>query len=157
MDEPFVVRREVQIAAPPSTVFAYLTDPEKILRWLGTEAKVEPQPGGLYLVNVTGARFARGSFREVVPVHRLAYSFGWEGSEEVPPGSSLVEIDLIEQPPGGTLLRLTHTGLPTAEQCDSHGKGWAHYLGRLAQAASGRDPGPDAMLGEDGQGRSARM
>ena len=24
----------------------------------------------------TGARFARGSFREVVPVHRLAYSFG---------------------------------------------------------------------------------
>jgi uncharacterized protein YndB with AHSA1/START domain len=34
-----------------------------------------------------------------VPVHRLAYSFGWDGSEEVPPGSSLVEIDLMEQPP----------------------------------------------------------
>ena len=28
------------------------------------------------------------------------------------PGSSLVEIDLMEQPPDGTLLRLTHTGLP---------------------------------------------
>jgi Uncharacterized conserved protein len=53
MDEPLVVRREVQIAAPPSTVFAFLTDPEKILRWMGTEATVEPQPGGLYLVNVT--------------------------------------------------------------------------------------------------------
>jgi uncharacterized protein YndB with AHSA1/START domain len=57
-------------------VFALLTDPEKILRWMGTEAQVEaqvePQPVGLYLVNVTGARFARGSFREVVPVHRLA-------------------------------------------------------------------------------------
>jgi hypothetical protein len=37
--------------------------------------KVEPRSGGIYLVNVTGARFARGSFREVVPVHRLAYSF----------------------------------------------------------------------------------
>ena len=47
MDEPFVVRREVQIAAPPSTVFAFLTDPEKILRWMGTEATVEPHPGGL--------------------------------------------------------------------------------------------------------------
>ncbi len=46
------------------------TDPEKIVRWMGTEAQVEPQPGGLYLVNVTGARFARGAFREVVPVHR---------------------------------------------------------------------------------------
>jgi hypothetical protein len=96
-------------------VFALLTDPEKILRWMGTEAQVEPQPGGLYLVNVTGARFARGSFREVVPVHRLAYSWGFDGSEVVPPGSSLVEIDLIEQP-DGTLLRMTHTGLPNAEQ-----------------------------------------
>ena len=157
MPEPLVVRREQQIAAPPAAVFALLTDPEKILRWMGTEAQLEPQPGGLYLVNVTGARFARGSFREVVPVHRLAYSFGWEGSEEVPPGSSLVEIDLIEQPPGGTLLRLTHTGLPTAEQCDSHGKGWAHYVGRLAVAASGRDPGPDPSLGQDGQKKPSRV
>jgi hypothetical protein len=63
-----------------------LTDPEKILRRMGMEAQVEPQPGGIYLVNVTGARFARGSFREVVPVHRLAYSFGWDDSEVVPPG-----------------------------------------------------------------------
>ena len=31
-------------------------------------------------------------------MHRLAYSFGWDGSEVVPPGSSLIEIDLIEQP-----------------------------------------------------------
>src|SRR6202011_4966752 len=98
MQEALVVRRETHIPAPPAAVFALLTDPDKILRWMGTEAQVEPQSGGLYLVNVTGARFARGSFREVVPVHRLAYSFGWEGSEEVPPGSSLVEIDLIEQP-----------------------------------------------------------
>ena len=80
--------------APPALVFAFLSDPEKILRWMGTEAQVEPQPGGLYLVNATGARVARGSFREVVPVHRLAYSFGWDGSEVVPPGSSLIEIDL---------------------------------------------------------------
>src|SRR5258705_6960757 len=54
MTEPLVVRREVQIAAPPATVFAFLTDPQKILRWMGTEATMEPHPGGLYLVNVTG-------------------------------------------------------------------------------------------------------
>ena len=75
-------------------------------------------------------------------MHRLAYSFGWEGSEEVPPGSSLIEIDLIEQD-GGTLLRMTHSGLPNAAQCASHAKGWAHYFGRLAKVAAGRDPGPD--------------
>jgi carbon monoxide dehydrogenase subunit G len=31
MAEPLVVRRETHIAAPPATVFAFLTDPEKIL------------------------------------------------------------------------------------------------------------------------------
>jgi len=86
----------------------------------------------------------------VVPVHRLAYSFGWDGSEEVPPGSGLVEIDLIEQP-NGTLLRLTHTGLPNAEQCAGHAEGWAHYLGRLAEVAAGRDPGPDPQHGRIGR------
>ena len=146
MQEAFVVRRETHIAAPPAAVFALLTDPEQILRWMGTEAEVEPHPGGLYLVNVTGARLARGYFREVVPVHRLAYSFGWDGSEEVPPGSSLIEIDLVDEPEG-TLLRLTHSGLPNAEQCASHAEGWAHYINRLATVASGRNPGPDPMRG----------
>src|SRR5579883_2103426 len=136
MEESLVVRRETRVPAPPAAVFALLTDPDKILRWMGTEAQVEPHTGGLYLVNVTGARFARGAFREVVPVHRLAYSFGWEGSEIVPPGSSLVEIDLVEQD-GGTLLRLTHSGLPNAARCASHDRGWAHYLDRLATASAG--------------------
>lgn len=83
-----------------------------------------------------------GAFREVVPVHRLAYTFGWEGGQEVPPGSSLIEIDLIERD-GGTLLRMTHSGLPTEEQAAAHATGWAHYLGRLTAAAAGGDPGPD--------------
>ena len=144
MPEPFVVRRETQIAAPRATVFAYLTDPEKILSWMGSDATTEPYPGGLYLlkgVSPDGAA-ARGAFREVVPVHRLAYTFGWEGGQEVPPGSSLIEIDLIEQD-GGTLLRMTHSGLPNEAQAAAHATGWAHYLERLTIAAAGGDPGPD--------------
>jgi uncharacterized protein YndB with AHSA1/START domain len=142
MPEAFVVQRETQIAAPRASVFAFLTDPEKIVQWMGTEATTEPHRGGLYLLKGIGRASARGTFREVVPVHRLAYSFGWEGDEEVPPGSGLIEIDLIEQN-GGTLVRMTHSGLPTEAQHDSHAKGWAHYLGRLTKAAAGQDPGPD--------------
>jgi uncharacterized protein YndB with AHSA1/START domain len=144
MAEPLVVRREIQIAAPPATVFAFLTDPEKIVSWMGAEATIEAQPGGLYLVKGVGerARVARGAFREVVPIHRLAYSFGWEGRDQTPPGSSLIEIDLIDRD-GGTLLRMTHSGLPNEAQCASHDRGWAHYLGRLALAAAGRNPGVD--------------
>jgi len=84
-----------------------------------------------------------------VPVHRLAYSFGWEGSEKVPPGSSLVEIDLVERD-SGTLLRMTHSGLPSAEQAAGHDEGWAHYLGRLAVTAGGGDPGIDRGPKRDG-------
>ena len=84
MTDPLVVRRETHIAAPPATIFAFLTDPEKILNWMGTEATTEAHPGGLYLLKGCGgerARVARGAFLEVVPVHRLAYSFGWEADE----------------------------------------------------------------------------
>ena len=144
MNVPLLVRREVQIAAPPSTVFAFLTDPEKILRWMGTEATMEPHPGGIYLLNLSDKDIARGSFTEVIPVHRLAYSFGWDGNEKVPPGSSLIEIDLLDKD-GGTLLRMTHSGLPDATEVANHGKGWSHYLERLQVAAAGGDPGPDQM------------
>ena len=144
MDESLIVRRETFISAPPSAVFAYLTDPEKIVSWMGSEASTEPRSGGIYLLKGVGraTRTARGAFREVVPVHRLAYSFGWENDPEVPPNSSLVEIDLIDQE-GGTLVKMTHTGLPNASQCRGHNRGWAHYLNRLTVRATGGDPGPD--------------
>jgi len=142
MTESFVVQRETHIAAPRASVFAFLTDPDKIVQWMGTEATTEMHPGGLYLLKGVGSATARGAFREVVPVHRLAYSFGWETNDEVPPGSSLIEIDLIEKD-GGTLLRMTHSGLPNETTRASHDKGWAHYLSRLTSAAAGKDPGPD--------------
>jgi hypothetical protein len=41
------------------------------------------------------------------------------------------------------LLRMTHSGLPNEAQCASHAAGWAHYIQRLAMAASGQDPGLD--------------
>ena len=84
MTEAFMVRRETQIAAPPATVFAFLTDPERIVSWMGTEAQTELHPGGLYLLKGINSKAARGAFREVVPVHRLAYSFGWDGSATSP-------------------------------------------------------------------------
>jgi len=139
-----MVRREVQIAAPPSTVFALLTDPERILSWMGTEAEMEPQAGGIYVLQVAEKRRARGRFTEVVPVHRLAYSFGWDGDDDVPPGSSLVEIDLLDRD-GGTLLRMAHSGLPNAAECANHERGYAHYLVRLAIVPGCGDRLPDSV------------
>ena len=100
------------IDADTATVFAFFTDPERLIRWMGVSANLDPKPGGLLLIQVVNGFTARGEFTEVVPVSRLAYTFGWEGSRHnVPPGSSLVEIDLLAKN-GSTLVRFNHSGLP---------------------------------------------
>ena len=43
----------------------------------------------------------------------------------------------------GTLVRLTHHGLPDAESVVHQPHGWESYLPRLAIAATGGAPGPD--------------
>jgi len=51
----------------------------------------------------------------------------------LPPGTSLVEIEL-ESKDGGTLLRLRHSRLPEATST-IHGERWSAYLGRLEAVA----------------------
>jgi uncharacterized protein YndB with AHSA1/START domain len=143
MADGYTVKYETHIPAPRATVFAFLLDPDKLLRWMGTGAEMNPHPGGVYLLKgVAGKHTARGTFKEVVPVHRLAYSFGWDHRDEVPPDSSLIEIDLDERE-GGTLLRITHSGLPSEQERVDHATGWKHYIDRLAKVLSGEPVEPD--------------
>ncbi|MBI4202212.1 MAG: SRPBCC domain-containing protein [Chloroflexi bacterium] len=110
--------------------------------WMGTEAILDPRPGGSYRINVTGRDIAVGRYHEVVPNTRVVFTWGWEGEgSPVPPGSTTLEITLTPQG-NGTLVRLRHLGLPEPAQ-EQHQAGWIHYLERLAAIASGGDPGPD--------------
>jgi uncharacterized protein YndB with AHSA1/START domain len=138
------VTRTIRIAARPETVFAFFTDPAKMCLWKGIEAELDPTPGGLYRVNVTGRDIARGEYVEIVPYSRIVFTWGWERGDNhlVPPGSSTVEVTL-SQDGDGTVLRLTHRDLPQGHHA-GHDGGWEHYLARLAAAAAGRNPGPDS-------------
>jgi uncharacterized protein YndB with AHSA1/START domain len=140
------VRQEIEIAATPETVWALLVDPEKAVRWWGQAVELDARPGGRFRVEVSSRSVARGEIVEADPPRRLVYSFGWElggaGPELVPPGSTMVEIDL-HATDTGTMLRLVHRGLTDEKAANEHGQGWAHYLGRLAVVAVGGDPGPD--------------
>ncbi len=144
-DDASWIIREIRIAASPEIVFPFFTDPTKIVRWKGKQATLDPRPGGIYRVDVTGKHIARGAYVEVVPNRRVVFTWGWEGEENaVPPGSSTVEVTLI--PDGdGTIVRLVHRDLPR-EAREPHTHGWEHYLDRLAVAAAGRDPGPDPWV-----------
>lgn len=134
--------REVRINARPETVFAFFIDPERMIQWKGITAELDPRPGGLYRVEVTGRDIAHGRYVEIVPYSRVVFTWGWEGEgHPVPPGSSTVEVTLTPDG-GGTVLRLRHYGLPPEAEAQ-HAEGWEHYLPRLALAAAGQDPGPD--------------
>ena len=75
----------------------------------------------------------------------LVHTWGWEGDENVPPGSTTVEYELVPEG-SGTRVLFTHRDLPSKESAESHTHGWDHYLPRLSVAASGADPGRDPWL-----------
>ena len=134
------VEREVRIAASPEVIYEFFIDPAKMIQWKGTDAALDPRPGGIYRVNVTGRDIARGEYVELVPYSRVIFTWGWEDGP-IAPGSSTIEISLI--PDGaGTVVRLRHSGL-SSEAAAQHAEGWEHFLSRLAAAAEGRDPGID--------------
>jgi uncharacterized protein YndB with AHSA1/START domain len=142
-----VVVREVAIAARPETVWEFLVDPDKMVRWMGVAASVQPRPGGHYNVEVIPGNVARGEVVEVDRPRRLVFTWGWDPSSNsrVPAGSTAVEFELLTDP-NGTLLRLTHRRLPDSAAAASHAEGWAHYLARLAVVAIGAAPGPDPWI-----------
>jgi uncharacterized protein YndB with AHSA1/START domain len=145
------VTREVRIEASPETIFPFFTDPEKLMRWMGVEAELDPQPGGVYRVHVSKDWVARGEFVAVEPFVRVAFTWGWENNVmQLPPGASLVEVTL--EPEGeATVVRLTHSRLPAEDAVASHAQGWDHFLERLTIAAPGGDPGPDPWATGGGQ------
>jgi uncharacterized protein YndB with AHSA1/START domain len=148
--ETTAVEREISIAAAPETVWEFLVDPEKAIRWMGEKASLDARPGGVYRVGVIPGHTAAGEFVELDAPRRLVFTWGWEpgpdGEENrVPPGSSTIEIELV--PSGdGTTLRFNHRGLPNADAVESHAHGWDHYLARLETVAGGGDPGADPWL-----------
>ena len=139
------VRREVAIAASPETVWEFLVDPDKAVRWMGVAADLDPRPEGQYRVEVLPGQVARGEFVELDRPRRAVWTWGWDPGTRsaLPPGASNVAIDL-EPTDAGTLLRLTHE-LPR-DSAAPHSEGWEHYLSRLAVAAEGADPGADPWL-----------
>jgi uncharacterized protein YndB with AHSA1/START domain len=142
------VRREIAIAASPETIWEFLVDPEKAVRWMGQTASFDARPGGEYRVEVIPGQVAAGEFVELDPPHRLVWTWGWEPGTQmssVASGSTRIEVELV--PDGdGTVLRFSHSGLPDADAAQSHAHGWDHYLERLEIVARGDEAGRDPWL-----------
>ena len=130
----------IDIEAEPEFVFQFLTTNDGMTAWMGQWAELDPTPGGKFDVDIFGSP-VRGEFLEVDPPHRVVVSWGYAGSEDLPPGASRVAFTLtaIET---GTRVDLLHTDLPE-RHAPGHARGWQYFVERLAVAGTGADPGPD--------------
>ena len=140
--EPVI--KEVYIAADPARVYAFLTQPENMAQWIGTEIEIDVRPGGIFRIVPNRADVIRGEYVAVEPNSRVSFTWGFEGEGQgVPAGSTTVEITLRPHD-GGTLVQLIHRGL-SGESRENHSRGWDHYLNRIKTAAEGGPIVPDPL------------
>jgi uncharacterized protein YndB with AHSA1/START domain len=140
MSHPIIVERHMK--APPARVYRHLTTSESWHASLGGTALIEPSPGGMFRMAMPDGNTARGEFVELIENERVVFTWGWVDHPGVPPGSSTVTIELTPTDTG-TLVRLTHAGLPEPEVSE-HTMGWNHYMPGLAELAETGEP-PSAV------------
>src|ERR1700738_1858832 len=138
---PMAFEKSVLVPLNADDTFALITEPDRLRRWQVITARVELRAGGDYRWTIIPGHSASGTLTEVEPGRRVVFTWGWEGSADLPPGASTVTITL-EPADGGTLVHLVHEGL-AGEQVDSHARGWEHSPGwRVTPPAEGA-AGPD--------------
>src|SRR5206468_1003075 len=97
----------VVIQAPPAVVFAFLTETPRWAAWWGAGSEIDARPGGRVKIVYPGGTEATGEVTEVSAPRRIAFTYGYSSGKMIPPGGSLVTIEL--EPVGAaTRLRLTH-------------------------------------------------
>ena len=142
--DPDAVLVSMTIAAEPATVWRFLSEESLFAAWIGAFAgqpplegtTIDPRPGGKIHVRYPDGSAAMGSVTSMEPLQRIVFTWGYsKETHGLPPGSTRVEITLT-QVPEGTLVRLIHTGLPTAERRKDHVGGWKHYLSILSREAA---------------------
>jgi uncharacterized protein YndB with AHSA1/START domain len=129
---------EIEIAAPPDRVFEALVNREQALQWGNSEAfqimhwEFDARPGGKWRL-LSRERSNTREFDhhgDVVEVDRprvLAYSWyaNWHSD---PAHRTLVRWELTPTP-GGTHVKLTHSGLAALpDACTGYSQGWPGLL-----------------------------
>lgn len=125
---------EREFRAPIDDVWAAVTDPKRMARWIGTWTGDPATRRVVFSMTFEGGDSAEDvEIRECDPPRRLAVTTHAEGQ------SWQLELDLSEAG-GVTTLVFTQPGVAPVE-AESVGPGWEYYLDRLVAVETGGDPG----------------
>ncbi|MBN0974248.1 MULTISPECIES: SRPBCC domain-containing protein [unclassified Gordonia (in: high G+C Gram-positive bacteria)] len=128
---------ERSFSAPVDAVWAAITEPTRLERWIGTWAG-DPADGFVdFRMTAEGedVESERFTILECDPPRRLVVESKFpaqDGGEDV----WRLELDLAEA--HGTTILSFAQGLPRADMAENVGPGWEYYLDRLVAAEAGR-------------------
>jgi uncharacterized protein YndB with AHSA1/START domain len=128
---------EMEIAAPPETVWRAITEGEGIASWFAFQAETDPRAGGFVFLSWDGQWDARMTIEALEPLRRLRHT--WPVTA---PGGEKVQLAVeyqLEGRGGKTTLRLVQSGFSADESwdgiVDAHRRGWAVELSSLRHYA----------------------
>jgi uncharacterized protein YndB with AHSA1/START domain len=127
------VRFERDLPASPAEVWAALTEPTLLVRWLA-RAEVELEVGGVVSLRFDDGAMEGGRILALDPPRLLEYE--WNHTGEPP---SVVRFELAPTA-AGTRLVLDHR-LLGSETGPGYGAGWQAHLEALDAVLAGGDPG----------------
>ena len=146
---PDAIEREIVIGAPPSDVWAIVTEARHIAGWFSDEAEIELRPGGRMALTWHGHGTYEGRVETVDPPHLFAFRWQTRKGEFSDTNSTLVVMTL-EAEGTGTRLRVVESGFAAlpwpegarARYADENSKGWITELdelrGYVAEAVAAR-------------------
>jgi uncharacterized protein YndB with AHSA1/START domain len=138
MSFPDRIERTMQLAHPPSVVWAALTTAEGLGTWFGNDATIDLRPGGPARMTWTDGGTADMRVERVEKPSVFAFTWRIGGLADDDPRRTHVEFTL--EPVGaGTRLTVVETGFAQLPRdvyhkaYDSHVEGWANELGELVE------------------------
>jgi uncharacterized protein YndB with AHSA1/START domain len=127
----------VEIASSPERLFELLTDPAQLVRWWPDIAELEPREGGrVRMIFETASSTVSGVVTRFEPPRALGFTWVRDVTPDV---STQVDFTLTDLGDGRCRVEVVHTGWEHAPDARAlHDRGWAHFLGCLADLAEGR-------------------
>jgi uncharacterized protein YndB with AHSA1/START domain len=137
MPFPDRIERIVELAHPPSAVWAALTTAEGLAAWFGNEAGIDLRPGGTAWMKWTDGPTADMRVERVEEPSVFGFTWHINGLPEDDPRRTYVEFTL--EPTGtGTRLTVVESGFAQLpgdayhKAYDGNSQGWTSELGELA-------------------------